>query len=146
MPRGARRRGRRLPLRNLGAATAGLLAVAGSLAFYGATDTGVAPAADTVLGCTDTWTGGGGTSDWNVASNWSTGVPDAPTVDACIPSGATVVDQSGSGVVGELTVARGSTLGVGTPGPGPAGSPGAGLTVTSGLDNGGSLTAAPSGP
>ena len=94
--------------------------VAGSLAIYGATGIGVAPAADTVLGCTDTWTGGGGTTDWNTAANWSAGVPDATGVDACIPGGATVVDQDATAVVGELTVAKGSTLSVGTGGAGAA--------------------------
>jgi len=124
---------------------AGLVVVAGSLAIYGATGTGVAPAADTVLGCSDTWTGSGGTTDWNTAANWSAGVPDATGVDACIPGGATVVDQDATTVVGELTVAKGSTLSVATGGTGDARSAGAELSVSSGLDNDGTLTAGPSG-
>ena len=124
----ARRRGaRRHPVRSLGAAVAGLVVVAGSLAIYGATGIGVAPAADTVLSCTDTWTGSGGTTDWNTAANWSAGVPDATGVDACIPGGATVVDQDATAAVGELTVAKGSTLAVSTAGAGRPRSAGAGL-------------------
>ncbi len=146
IPRGARRGARRHPVRTLGATVAGLVAVAGSLALYGATGIGVAPAADTVLGCTDTWTGGGGTTDWGTAANWSAGVPDGTGVDACIPGGATVVDQNATAVVGELTVAKGSTLSVGTGGAGDARSGGAGLSVSSGLDNDGALTAGPSSP
>ena len=142
--RGARRGAHRHSFRNLGAAVAGLVVVAGSLAIYGATGTGVAPAADTVLGCTDTWTGGGGTTDWNTDANWSAGVPDAAGVDACIPGGATVVDQDATAVVGELTVAKGSTLSVGTGGTGDTRSAGAELSVSSGLENDGTLTAGPS--
>ena len=145
IPRGARRGVRGHPVRSLGAAVAGLVVVAGGLAIYGATGTGVAPAADTVLGCTDTWTGGGGTTDWNTAANWSAGVPDATGVDACILAGATVVDQDVTAVVGELTVAKGSTLSVGTGSTGGPRSAGAALSVSSGLDNDGTLTAGPSG-
>ena len=89
---------------------AGLGIVAGGLIISGATGIGVAPAADTALSCTDTWTGGAGTTDWGTAGNWSTGVPDATGVDACIPAGATVVDQNATVTVGELTVAKGSSL------------------------------------
>ena len=155
-PRGTRRGAHRHPVRSLGAAAAGLVVVAGGLAIYGATGIGVAPAADTVLSCTDTWTGGAGTTDWSTAGNWSAGVPDATGVDACIPGGATVVDQNATIVVGELTVAKGSSLtvgiggtaGAGTSGAGSAGagSAGATLSVSAGLDNDGSLTAGPSGP
>jgi hypothetical protein len=120
--------------------------VAGGLAIYGATGIGVAPAADTVLSCTDTWTGGAGTTDWSTAGNWSGGVPDATAVDACIPGGSTVVDQNAAMVVGELTVSKGSSLTVGTGATAGAGSAGPTLSVTSGLDNDGTLTAGPSGP
>jgi hypothetical protein len=119
--------------------------VAGGLVISGVTGIGVAPAADTVLSCTDTWTGGAGTTDWGTAGNWSTGVPDAAGVDACIPGGATVVDGNATVIVGELTVAKGSSLTVGRVGaPLNTGSSDATLSVTSGLDNNGTLTAGPS--
>jgi large repetitive protein len=145
-PRGTRRGAHRHRIRSLGAAAAGLVVVAGGLAIYGATGIGVAPAADTVLSCTDTWTGGAGTTDWSTAGNWSTGVPDAAGVDACIPGGATVVDQNATIVVGELTVAKGGSLTVGAGGSAEVGSAGATLSVSAGLDNDGTLTAGPSGP
>ncbi|HUE08646.1 MAG TPA: Ig-like domain-containing protein [Acidimicrobiales bacterium] len=123
---------------------AGLGVVAGGLVISGATGIGVAPAADTALSCTDTWTGGAGTTDWGTAGNWSTGVPDAAGIDACIPAGATVVDRNAAVVVAELTVAKGSSLTVGTVGAPDAAPSGASLSVTSGLDNSGTLTAEPS--
>ncbi|HWF14564.1 MAG TPA: Ig-like domain-containing protein [Acidimicrobiales bacterium] len=144
-PRDTRRGAHRLGVRTLGATAACLIMIGGALAITGVTGIGVAPAADTVLSCTDTWTGGAGTTDWGMAGNWRTGVPDANLVDACIPSGATVVDQSAAIVVGELTVAKGSSLTVGTGGTPRTGSAGASLSVTSGLDNDGTLTAEPSG-
>jgi hypothetical protein len=125
---------------------AGLGVVAGGLVISGATGIGVAPAADTVLSCTDTWTGGAGTTDWGTAGNWSTGVPDTAGVDACIPGGATVVNGNAALIVGELTVAKGSSLTVGTVGAPNTGSSGATLSITSGLDNNGTLTAGPSTP
>jgi hypothetical protein len=113
----------------------------------GATGIGVAPAADTSLSCTDTWTGGAGTTDWGTGGNWSSGVvPDAPGVDACIPGAATVLDQNSSIIVGELTVAKGSSLTVATRVAPDAGYAGATLSVVSGLDNAGTLTAGPSAP
>ena len=104
---------RRKLSRSLAVAVASLTVVGGTLAVYGTTDIGVAPAADTVLNCTDTWTGNGGTTDWGTAANWSTGVPNDTGVDACIPDATTVVIADASFSVGELTVARGSTLAVG---------------------------------
>ena len=113
----------------------------------GVTGIGVAPAADTVLGCTDIWTGGAGTTDWGTAGNWSTGVvPDGTGVEVCIPGGRTVVDQNGAISVGELTVAKGSSLSVGTDEAPTTGSAGATLSVSSGLENDGTLTAGMSGP
>lgn len=108
---------------------------------------GVAPAADTALGCTDIWTGGAGTTDWATAGNWSTGlVPVGTGVDACIPGGTTVLDQSATITVGELTIAKGSSLTVGAGGGAPeSGSSAATLSVSSGLDNEGTLTAGASG-
>jgi hypothetical protein len=126
---------------------AGFCVVAGALVVVGATGIGVAPAADSALSCSDIWTGGAGTTDWAAANNWSTGVvPDGNGVDACIPGGATVVDQNADVVLGELTIARGSSLTVGTAGGSEAGTSGATLSVSSGLDNDGTLTAGPSGP
>ncbi len=133
------------PTRTLAATVASLAVVGGTLAVYGTTDVGVAPAADTVLHCTDTWTGNGGTTAWGTAGNWSTGVPNDTNVDACIPDAATVVVANASFSVGELTVSRGSTLAVGGPATGDSGAPGASLSVSSGLENDGTLTAGPSG-
>ena len=104
-----------------------------------------APAADTALSCTDTWTGAAGTADWGMAANWSAGVP-ATAVDACIPGGTTVVDHSAAITVQELTVAKGSSLTVGTGAASASGSTGATLSVTSGLENDGTLTAEAAGP
>ncbi len=143
-PRGTRRGAHRLGVRSLVATAACLVMVAGVLAITGVTGIGVAPAADTVLSCTDTWTGGAGTTDWGTPANWSTGVPDANLVDACIPGGATVVDQNPTVVVGELTVAKGSSLTVGAGRTSTTGSAGATLSVSSGLDNDGTLSAGPS--
>ncbi len=137
---------RRKLTRSLAVAVASLTVVGGTLAVYGTTDVGVAPAADTVLNCTDTWTGNGGTTDWGTAANWSTGVPNDTGVDACIPDATTVVIADASFSVGELTVARGSTLAVGGSDTGGSGSSSASLSVSSGLENDGTLTAGPSGP
>ncbi len=142
---GARRGAHRRAIRSLGAIVAGLGVVAGGLLISGVTGIGTAPAADTVLSCTDNWTGAAGTADWSTAGNWSAGVPDTAAVDACVPSGATVVEQNATIVVGELTVAKGSSLTVGTEDTTDAGSAGATLSVSSGLDNDGTLTAGPSG-
>lgn len=131
---------------SLGATVAGLCAIAGALVVSGAIGIGVAPAADTTLSCTDIWTGGAGTTDWATAGNWSTGVvPDAAGVDACIPGGTTVVDQNATVQLGELTIARGSSLTIGTTGVRVAGPAGPTLSVSSGLDNEGTLTVGPSG-
>ena len=131
---------------SLGTTAAGLCVVAGSLIISGATGTGVAPAADSALSCTDIWTGGAGTTDWTTAGNWSTGVvPDTTSVDACVPGGMTVVDQNSPIIVGELSVAKGSSLTVGAGKTSQAGSAVTTLTVSSGLDNEGTLTAEPSG-
>jgi hypothetical protein len=120
---------------------AGLSAVAGGLVISGLTGIGVAPAADTALGCTDIWTGSAGTTDWGTAGNWSTGVvPDAMSAEACIPGGTTVVDQNGPITLGELTIAKGSSLTVGTESAPKPGGGGASLSVSAGLDNEGSLT------
>ncbi len=143
---GARRGAHRRAIRSLGAIVAGLGVVAGGLLISGVTGIGTAPAADTALSCTDSWTGAAGTADWGTADNWSAGVPDAIAVDACIPGGATVVDQTAAFTVGELTVAKGSSLTVGTGGTSETGSTDATLSVTSGLDNDGTLTAEAASP
>ena len=141
----AARRCLRKPLRRIAAGLAGLTVVAGTLTTYGLTDIGVAPAADSALGCTDQWTGGGGTSDWGTGANWSTGVPDGTAVDVCIPAGATVVVGRGSFSVGELTVSRGSALTVGPAATAGATPTGASLAVAAGAENDGTLAAEPSG-
>jgi hypothetical protein len=55
---GPRRWAHRRSIRSLGAAVAGLGVVGGGLVISGVTGIGTAPAADTALSCTDTWTGG----------------------------------------------------------------------------------------
>src|ERR1700722_14976991 len=62
-PRGTRRGAHRHAVRGLGTAAACFVVAAGGLAISGAIGIGVAPAADTVLNCTDIWTGGAGTTD-----------------------------------------------------------------------------------
>ena len=50
-----------------------------------------------------TWVGGGGSSNWSDASNWSNGVPDA-TFDAVVPGGfSPSLDQNG--IIGSLDLA-----------------------------------------
>jgi hypothetical protein len=129
-------------IKNLTTAVAGLCVIAATLVVSGAIGIGVAPAADSALGCTDIWTGGAGTTDWSAAGNWSTGVvPNAAGVDACIPGGTTVVDLHTAITLGELTVAKGSSLTVGSAGGPATESAGATLSVSSGLENDGTLTA-----
>lgn len=112
----------------------------------GAAGIGVAPAADSALSCTDIWTGSAGTNDWATPGNWSTGVVANGTgVDACLPGGTTVVDRTAGIMVGELTIAKGSSLTVGTAGAPQPGAAGPTLSVASGLDNEGTLTAGPTG-
>jgi large repetitive protein len=133
----------RQPARRIAVGVAGLIVVAGTLTSFGLAGIGVAPAADSTLSCTDQWTGGGGTTDWDTPANWSTGVPDETSVDVCIAAGATVVVARGSFAVGELTVSRGSALTVGAA-PGDSGPTGATLAVVAGAENDGILTAEPS--
>ena len=147
IPRGARRGARpqraRHVRRNRGPASSWS---PGAWRSTAPTGIGVAPTADTVLSCTDTWTGGGGTSDWNGAGNWNAGVPQGSGVDG-VPhpqQDATVVVQNATFSIGELTVAKGSSLTVGGDAGG-TGQAGASLSVSSGLDNGGTLTAGPTG-
>ena len=58
--------------------------------------------------CTDSWTGGGGNSDWNNGANWSTGNVPGSNDTACIQmSGAAVSMATGGDTV--LNLALGST-------------------------------------
>jgi hypothetical protein len=131
---------------------AGLVVVAGTTTVFDASSTvfGSAPPTET-LTCNDNWTGDGPTGDWDSAANWTTGVPDGDNVNACITGTAAVTLSDASSTVGELTVSPGSSLTIGTDPPiAPSGSTGPptmppGLTVLSGLDNGGSLTVGPTG-
>ncbi len=109
----------RHPARNLGAAVAGLVVVAGTLAIYGATGIGVAPAADTVLelhGHLD-----GRRRDDRLGHRRQLERRGARTPPLSTPASpaarrSSISDASFS--VGELTVAKGSTLSVGTGGTG----------------------------
>jgi hypothetical protein len=61
----------------------------------------------------DTFTGGGGTSNWNTPANWSAGVPSASS-DVAIAAGKTVALSSGSdGAAASISTGAGSTLSVG---------------------------------
>ena len=128
----------------LGGGIASLVVVAGTITAFGAAVVSVdsTPAA-AALSCNDNWTGGdtGNPTAWNDSLNWSAGIPNSGSVDACIGGGATVVVPNATFSVGELTVSSGSTLTVGTSG----GTTVASLSVGSGLENDGSLTAGPSG-
>jgi hypothetical protein len=78
------------------------------------------------------WTGNI-SSNWNVAGNWSSGIPDAST-NVLIPSGRPnnpLVDAtSGNGFVQYITIASGATLTVS----------GATLEITGGISNNGTFT------
>lgn len=52
--------------------------------------------------CTDTWTGGAGTTIWQTAENWSTGAIPSSSDAACIGSGVTVQVTGGTNQVGSL--------------------------------------------
>jgi hypothetical protein len=97
---------------------------------------GSAPATE-ALSCQDSWVGTSPSGDWGSAANWSTGVPDGTSADACI-AGNVRVSLSGSFSVGELTVSAGSSLTL-------ASGDTTSLTVSSGLQNDGSLTVAAEG-
>ena len=60
-----------------GAVVAGLLVVAGTTTVFDASSAvlGSALPGDT-LSCNDNWVGGGASGDWDSAANWSTGVPE----------------------------------------------------------------------
>jgi Big-like domain-containing protein len=126
----------------LGAGVAAMALVAGTIGALDAAEivVGTTPtAADS--SCQDTWTGAAGTTDWNTATNWSTGVPDSTSVHACITGHVTVLLGDASLSVGELTVSAGSSLTIGTGG---TGATSASLHVSSGAENDGTLTV-PSG-
>jgi hypothetical protein len=129
---------------------AGLLVVAGTTTVFDASSTVFGSASPgTTLSCNDTWVGGGASGDWGSAANWSTGVPNGADVDACI-AGNAAVTVSGTSSVGELTVSAGSSLAIGAAAP-TVGNPTAdrtavpSLTISSGLQNSGSLTVATTG-
>ena len=128
--------------RTLGAGVAGVLLVAGTITALGAGAAVGPPAASADLSCNDTWTGAAATTDWNTAANWSAGVPQSTSVHACITGDATVVVSGASFAIGALTVSAGSSLTIGGNGPGATA---ASLSVSSGLENDGTLTAGPSG-
>ena len=125
----------------------GLVVVAGTTIAFGAASLvqGSPPPAET-LSCNDNWTGAGPAADWASAANWTTGVPNGTSVNACIAGDAAVLVTNGSFSIGELTVSAGSSLAIGT-----GATPGttASLSVSDGLQNDGALTVGPataSGP
>jgi Bacterial Ig-like domain (group 3) len=133
---GAARRSDRLLARRVGALIAGLLVVAGTTTAFDASSTvfGSAPPTET-LSCNDNWVGSSPAGTWDSAANWSTGVPNGAGVDACITGHANVTLSDASFSIGELTVSAGSSLTIGT-----VGTAAPSLTISSGLQNGGSLT------
>ncbi len=144
---------KRLTVRRLarafGAGVAGIVVVAGTITAAGGSVAG-GGASSSQARCDDSWTGGAGTTDWGTATNWSAGVPNGTDVEACVPSGATVVVPDAPFSVGELTVSAGSTLDVGVAGgSGPAtdthSTTAASLSVSSRLQNNGAVTVGPSG-
>ena len=141
--RGARRGARPQRARTLGATVAGLVVVAGSLAIY-SRDRHRRRARGRhgaqLHGHLD-----GRRRDLRLEQR-AIGTPASPKAAAstCRPRGATVVVQNATFSIGELTVAKGSSLTVGGDAGG-TGQAGASLSVSSGLDNGGTLTAGPTG-
>ncbi len=150
--RGQKRRSLRGSVGRFGVVVAGLLVVAGTTTLFDASSkvSGSAPPTEN-LSCNDTWTGSGASANWDSAANWTTGTPNGTSVDVCIPADANVFLSEGSFSVGELTVSAGSSLTIGTIGTIATGSSdststtGPSLTVSSGLQNDGSLTVEPSG-
>ena len=130
--RGAERPSLRPSLRTVGAVLSGLVVVAGATIAFGAASLvqGSPPPTET-LSCNDDWTGAGATADWASAANWTAGVPNGPSVNACVAGDAAVLLPHGSFSIGELTVSAGSSLAVTTT---------ASLSVSSGLQNDGALT------
>jgi hypothetical protein len=134
--------GKRRPIRvarTLGAGLAGMVLVVGTITALDAAAAVVGTTSAVAnLSCNDTWTGAAATTDWNTATNWSAGVPQSTSADACITDHATVVVSDASFSIGELTVSAGSSLTVDGGGPGATA---ASLGVSSGLDNDGTLIA-----
>jgi large repetitive protein len=131
-------------VRKLGAGGAVMVVIVGTITASGAAVVSTGPGGNNVTPtCSDTWTGSdpANPTAWSDAGNWSSGTPTQGT-DACISGGFSVVVQNSPVTVNELSVARGSTLTVGTPG----GTTAAVLTVSSALENDGSVIAGPSGP
>jgi hypothetical protein len=155
--RDARRQGEggrsyRLSTRRFAVALAGLLAVAGTTVVVNASSfvQGSPPATET-MSCTDSWTGSGPSGDWGSATNWTNGVPNGTNVNACITGATNVTLSDLSFSIGELTVSAGSSLTIGAGSATTAGGtvdPGAtapSLTISSGLQNDGSLKVDPTG-
>ena len=128
-------------VRTVGAVVSGLVVVAGATIAFGAASLvqGSPPPAET-LSCNDNWTGAGSTADWASAANWTAGVPNGTSVNACIAGDAAVLLPNGSFSIGELTVSAGSSLAIGT---GATAGTTASLSVSAGLQNDGALTVDP---
>ena len=140
------RRSCRPMARRAGVVVAGLLVVAGTTTVFDASSTVLGSASPSAtLSCTDNWVGSGASGDWGSAANWSTGVPNGAAVSACIAGNAAVI-LNGSSSIGELTVSAGSSLTINSPASTAPNSTAdrtmPGLTISSGLQNSGSLTVA----
>ena len=120
-----------------------MLVVAGTTTVFDASSfvLGSPPPTET-LTCNDNWTGGGPTADWGSAANWSAGVPNGTNADVCIAGDAPVLLDNASYSIGELTVTAGSSLVIDAGG---TGNTTASLSVSSGLQNDGSVTVGQSG-
>jgi len=136
--------------RRAGVVVAGLLVVAGTTTVFDGSSTVFGSASPSpTLSCNDNWVGDGASGDWGSAANWSTGVPNGAAVSACI-AGNAAVTLTGSSSIGELTVSAGSSLTI-SGAASTAGNPTAdrtavpSLTISSGLQNSGSLTVATTG-
>jgi len=89
----------------LGVAVGAVVALAGVARLGSAT---AAPA------CTITWDGGGGTTAWATAANWSGDTLPGATDHVCIPAGATVVHSTGTTTILSLQSQGALTLSGGT--------------------------------
>ncbi len=118
------------------------MVVAGTtIAFDGSSVVLGSPPPTQTLSCNNSWTGNAPTADWGSTANWTAGVPNSTTSDVCILGNATILlDASFS--IGELTVTAGSNLAIGLGG---SDTTTGSLSVSSGLENDGSLTVGPSG-
>lgn len=60
--------------------------------------------------CSDSWTGGGGDSNWSNGPNWSNGVEPGNSDNACIQSGGAAVVLDNSDTIATLTIGSSDSL------------------------------------